>query len=402
MTLLEMLAVATAGLAAGAINAVVGSGTLVTFPVLLAVGLPPVTATISNSLGLVPATSPARWATGGAAGQRWLLLRLLPASVLGALTGAFLLLHLPASSFEAIVPALVGLAVVLVAVQPLVQRPWRGGAPATSRRPDRPRPAGRALRRRLRHRQLRRLLRGQPGVLQIGVFGLLLRESLQRLNAIKNVLTLAVNGVAAGAYVVVATDRVDWRAAAWWPPAPCWGGYLGARVGRRLPPARAADRDRRPRGASRSPCCSSAEYTGVVPELREATTLRVAPRSRDGFNAPDRGRVPPSVPGATASSRGTRPASLEELDDERHARPPLPLPPDPLASPAGSPPNRRTSAATCAARGRPSCWPTRHTGSRGPGPTPATCPSPSPGERELGSATWTATSSSPSSPTPTC
>ena len=123
MTGWQMVAVAAAGFAAGGINAVVGSGTLVTFPVLLAVGLPPVTATISNSLGLVPGNL-----TGAIgyrrelAGQRGLLLRLLPASVLGALTGAFLLLHLPPSSFEAIVPVLIGLAVVLVAVQPLLQR----------------------------------------------------------------------------------------------------------------------------------------------------------------------------------------------------------------------------------------------------------------------------------------
>src|SRR3954463_4655985 len=103
MTVGEMVAGALAGLAAGSINAVVGSGTLVTFPVLLAVGLPPVTATISNSLGLVPGNL-----TGAIGyrrelvGQRGLLVRLLPASVLGALIGSFLLLHLPASAFEAI------------------------------------------------------------------------------------------------------------------------------------------------------------------------------------------------------------------------------------------------------------------------------------------------------------
>jgi len=88
MSVWEMLAVAAAGLAAGSINAVVGSGTLVTFPVLLAVGLPPVTATVSNSLGLVAGN-----VTGAVgyrrelSGQRRLLLRLLPGSVLGALTG---------------------------------------------------------------------------------------------------------------------------------------------------------------------------------------------------------------------------------------------------------------------------------------------------------------------------
>jgi hypothetical protein len=239
MSLLEMLAVAAAGLAAGAINAVVGSGTLVTFPVLLAVGLPPVTATISNSLGLVPGNLAGSLGyRRELTGQRWLLLRLLPASVLGALTGAFLLLHLPASSFEAIVPVLVGLAVVLVAVQPLVSR-------ALARRRSVEEPSSG-----IGPGRLAALFAGayatgsyggyfaaSQGVLQIGVFGLLLRESLQRLNAIKNVLTLAVNGVAAGAYVVVATDRVDWRAAGLVAAGSLLGGYVGARFGRRLPPA---------------------------------------------------------------------------------------------------------------------------------------------------------------------
>ncbi|TFV86137.1 sulfite exporter TauE/SafE family protein [Blastococcus sp. CT_GayMR16] len=240
MTGWEMLAVAAAGFAAGGINAVVGSGTLVTFPVLLAVGLPPVTATVSNSLGLVPGNL-----TGAIGyrreltGQRRLLVRLLPASMLGALTGAFLLLHLPASSFEAIVPVLVGLAVVLVAVQPAVQR-------ALARR----RPAGDVGPVEVGPGRMAALFAGayvtgtyggyfaaSQGVLQIGIFGLLLRESLQRLNAIKNVLTTAVNGVAAATYVVVATDRVDWRAAGLIAVGAILGGYTGARFGRRLPAA---------------------------------------------------------------------------------------------------------------------------------------------------------------------
>jgi uncharacterized membrane protein YfcA len=239
MTGWEMVAVAAAGFAAGGINAVVGSGTLVTFPVLLAVGLPPVTATISNSLGLVAGNL-----TGAIgyrhelAGQRHLLLRLLPASGLGALTGAFLLLHLPAASFEAIVPVLVGLAVVLVAVQPALQRALRNR-----------RPAGGDDEQQVGPGRMTALFLGayatgtyggyfaaSQGVLQVGIFGLLLREPLQRLNAIKNVLTTAVNAVAAAAYLVVATDRVDWRAAALIAVGAILGGYVGARFGRRLPP----------------------------------------------------------------------------------------------------------------------------------------------------------------------
>jgi uncharacterized membrane protein YfcA len=239
MTAWEMVAVALAGLTAGSINAVVGSGTLVTFPVLLAVGLPPVTATISNSLGLVPGGL-----TGAIGyrrelrGQRRLLMRLLPASLLGALTGSFLLLHLPASAFEAIVPGLVALAVVLVAVQPLLQR-WLAARRARNGIEDEPR-IGRG--------RLAALLAGayatgtyggyfaaSQGVLQVGIFGLLLREPLQRLNAIKNVLTLGVNAVAALAYVVVATDRIDWLAAGLVACGSLVGGHVGSTLGRRLP-----------------------------------------------------------------------------------------------------------------------------------------------------------------------
>ena len=233
MTGWEMVAVAAAGFAAGGINAVVGSGTLVSFPVLLAVGLPPVPATISNSLGLVAGNlSGSIGYRRELRGQRQLLLRLLPASILGALTGAFLLLHLPASTFEAVVPVLIGVAVLLVALQPVLQRRLPAGAD------DAPVRGGR----------LAALFAGayatgtyggyfaaSQGVLQIGIFGLVLRESLQRLNAIKNVLTFTVNAVAASAYVVVATDRVDWVAAGLLAVGSLVGGSVGSRYGRRLP-----------------------------------------------------------------------------------------------------------------------------------------------------------------------
>ncbi|MGY1671097.1 sulfite exporter TauE/SafE family protein [Geodermatophilus sp. SYSU D00710] len=237
MTPLEALAVAAAGLAAGAINAVVGSGTLVTFPVLLATGLPPVTASISNSLGLVPGS------VGGAvgyrrelAGQRGLLLRLVPASALGALTGAVLLLHLPAAAFEAVVPALVGLAVVLVAVQPLLTRRLAARQPAPDAPPRGPRLAG-LVAAAYATGSYGGYFAASQGVLQVGLFGLLLAEPLQRLNALKNVLSSTVNAVAALVYVVVATDRVHWTAAALVAAGSAAGGPLGARYGRRLPQA---------------------------------------------------------------------------------------------------------------------------------------------------------------------
>ena len=240
MTGWEMVAVAAAGFAAGGINAVVGSGTLVTFPVLLAVGLPPVTATVSNSLGLVPGNL-----TGAIgyrrelAGQRSLLIRLLPASILGALTGAFLLLHLPPSSFEAIVPVLIALAVVLVAVQPVLQRSLRNRRPVEDDAPQHIGPSrmGALFAGAYLTGSYGGYFAASQGVLQIGIFGLLLRESLQRLNAIKNVLVTAVNAVAAATYIVVANDRVDWRASALIAVGAILGGYTGARFGRRLPSA---------------------------------------------------------------------------------------------------------------------------------------------------------------------
>ena len=240
MTGWEMVAVAAAGFAAGGINAVVGSGTLVTFPVLLAVGLPPVTATVTNSLGLVSGNlAGAIGYRRELRGQRGLLLSLMPASVLGALTGAFLLLNLPASAFEAIVPVLVGLAVILVATQPMLQRALarRRAAENEEPAPFRIGPGRRVA-----------LLAGayatgtyggyfaaSQGVLQIGIFGLLLPESLHRLNALKNVLTMAVNGVAALAYVIVAPDRVEWAAAALVAVGALAGGFVGSSYGRRLP-----------------------------------------------------------------------------------------------------------------------------------------------------------------------
>jgi uncharacterized membrane protein YfcA len=119
LTLLESGIVVLAGLVAGGMNAVVGSGTLVTFPVLLALGYPPVVANVSNSLGLVPGSvSGAFGYRRELAGQRGRLLRFGAVTVVGAATGALLLLALPADSFEAILPVLIILALVLVVAQP--------------------------------------------------------------------------------------------------------------------------------------------------------------------------------------------------------------------------------------------------------------------------------------------
>src|ERR1700734_3281489 len=117
--LLQALAIFAAGLAAGTINTVVGSGTLITFPVLLAFGYPPVLANVSNNVGLVPGGfSGAHGYRAELVGQRRRLLRRGSASLCGGLVGAILLLVLPAGAFKEIVPVLIGIALVMVAFQP--------------------------------------------------------------------------------------------------------------------------------------------------------------------------------------------------------------------------------------------------------------------------------------------
>ncbi len=136
MSPFEVVAILLAGVAAGTINTIVGSGTLITFPTLLAFGVPPVTANVSNTVGLVPGSLSGVFGyRAELAGQRARLLRLASASLIGAALGAVLLLWLPSEAFDAIVPALVALGVLLVVLGPRIQRvvvaraETRGGLP---------------------------------------------------------------------------------------------------------------------------------------------------------------------------------------------------------------------------------------------------------------------------------
>ena len=231
VTFLQMVAVLFAGMAAGTINVVVGSGTLITFPTLLAFGVPPVTANVSNTIGLVPGV-----ASGVIGyrrelrGQRARAIRLGSASVAGGIVGAVLLLVAPV---ECVLGDRAG--------------PDRGRA-----RPGRPAAAHLGVG--------RRPTRGRSwgvrpwwvwpavfatgmyggyfgaaqGVILMGLLGIGIADTLQRLNGLKNVLAGLVNGVAGLIFVFVAD--VDWTVVALIAAGSVVGGQIGATVGRRLSP----------------------------------------------------------------------------------------------------------------------------------------------------------------------
>jgi uncharacterized membrane protein YfcA len=234
-----MILIGLAGLGAGAINALVGSGTLITFPTLVALGYPPVTSTMSNAVGLVAGGVSSTWGyrrelSGQGDRLRWQI----PASLLGAMLGAYLLLHLPEKVFTRIVPVLLVLALILVVIGPRIQSWARRRAENAGRSADHITPA------RMAALMIGTFLVGvyggyftaAQGILLVGVMGALLPESMQRMNAAKNLLTLIVNIVAAAGYTLVAWDRISWPVAGLIAVGSLIGGVIGARYGRRLSP----------------------------------------------------------------------------------------------------------------------------------------------------------------------
>lgn len=227
---LEILAITGAGFVAGTVNTIVGSGSLVTFPTLLAFGYAPVLANVSNSVGLV--------AGGGSAivgyrrelsGQRGRAIRLAVPAAIGGLTGGALLLALPASSFERIVPFLILGACVLVAFQPRLSRILAAHRPHGTE-----------------HLTLLPALvfcigvyggyfGAAQGVMMMATLSIFVADDLQRLNAVKNVLGTLINAVAAVLFILIAP--VAWPAALLVAVGSVVGGQVGAVIGRRLPPA---------------------------------------------------------------------------------------------------------------------------------------------------------------------
>jgi uncharacterized membrane protein YfcA len=229
----EVIALLAAGMAAGTINTIVGSGTLITFPTLLFFGFAPLVANVSNTVGLV-----AGGLTGihgyraELAGQGSTLRRLVPVSLLGAVTGAILLLELPESAFNAIVPSLIGASLLLVLLGPRLQA-W-----AAARHPDHDSARPHVL---ITVGVFAAGVYGgyfgaAQGILLVGIFSVLMTIGLQRVNALKNVLSTVVNAVAALTFILLAWQRINWQVAALIAVGSLAGGYVGARVGRALSP----------------------------------------------------------------------------------------------------------------------------------------------------------------------
>jgi uncharacterized protein len=235
MSLFHVLAIIAAGVAAGTINVVVGSGTLITFPLLLAFGYPPVVANVSNTLGLVPGSAAGAYGyRQELKGQRRRVAGLAGASLLGAVTGAVLLLELPAAAFKAIVPAFIALALVLIIAQPRL-------SVILAERALRHERDGEGARRPL-------LILGvyltgvyggyfgaAQGIMLLAILALGLDEPLQRINAAKNVLAGVANLTAGIVFAFAA--HVDWTVVGLIAGGSIVGGALGSRYGRRLSPS---------------------------------------------------------------------------------------------------------------------------------------------------------------------
>ncbi|WP_285724844.1 sulfite exporter TauE/SafE family protein [Psychromicrobium xiongbiense] len=238
MDFLHVIVIGLAGLWAGTINSVVGSGTLITFPVLVALGYAPITSSISNATGLIAGNASGAWGyRAELKGQGRQVLRLLPASILGGIVGAWLLLHLPASVFGVVAPILIVLALLLVIFQPRLQR-WIAARRAAAGSD------GSSTRHTVVLTVLVFLIGiyggyfvAAQGILLVGVFGVLLGGSMQVANAMKNVLVLGVNLVAALSYLLFAFDRINWSVVLVIAVSSLVGGWFGSKVGRRLHPA---------------------------------------------------------------------------------------------------------------------------------------------------------------------
>jgi uncharacterized membrane protein YfcA len=231
LSALQIVAIFAAGIVAGTINTVVGSGTLFTFPVLLGFGYAPVVANVSNTLGLVPGSAAGAFGyRRELEGQRHRLIPLAATSLSGGVVGAVLLLTLPASAFKAIVPVFIAIALVLIIAQPRISA-WL----ASRGKQRRERPGWAATLAVFAGGVYGGYFGAAQGIMVMAILTLSVDEEMQRLNAVKVVLTGLVNLVSGIVFVFAA--HIAWAPAGLIAAGSLLGGVLGARAGRRLAPS---------------------------------------------------------------------------------------------------------------------------------------------------------------------
>lgn len=242
MEVTSVLLLALAGVAAGAINAVAGGGSLVTFPTLLALGYAPVSANVINTVAALPGYLGGVWGyRRELSGQLRRVLVLGLVTVFGAVGGSALLLSGPESTFTAVVPWLVLGSTLLLAAQPLIARLAASRSRALSTVPSAPKGSAVVPVERLRWSSLGQLgvatyggyFNAGLGIMMLGVLGVALDDQLPRLNALKSVLSAVASGVSLVFFGIFAT--VAWPAALVIAIAGLFGGWFGAALGRRLP-----------------------------------------------------------------------------------------------------------------------------------------------------------------------
>ncbi|MDQ3911324.1 MAG: sulfite exporter TauE/SafE family protein [Actinomycetota bacterium] len=222
-----IILLAGAGFIAGMLNAAAGGGSLISFPALIAVGYPPLTANVTNNVAVAPGY------VGGAVGYRRALSgqqrRIVPlavVSVIGSLIGVGLLLISSQRAFQSLVPFLVLAACALLAAQPTITR-WTG-----ERQEARDRPGAGALSGQMLVAVYGGYFSAVLGVAILAILGVFLEDTLQRLNALKALLQLLVGLVSALGFALLAD--VDWLAVAVIGPAGVVGGEIGARLAQRV------------------------------------------------------------------------------------------------------------------------------------------------------------------------
>ena len=227
----EIFVIVTAGLLAGIVNSIAGGGSLISFPALLWLGRDPIMANATNTVAVWPGS------LAGVFGFRrelktvrgWLLLLILP-SIAGSLAGAVLLLRTPVALFEKLVPILIFGATVLLAGQELITRRLGGVARAHEH------PTAGWVTFVFLFQFMVSIYGGYfgagMGILMLAALGLIGMTDMHQMNGLKNLLAIFINGVAAVYFAI--SGAVNWRDALIMAAGAITGGYIGARLARRM------------------------------------------------------------------------------------------------------------------------------------------------------------------------